>query len=80
MFLSGLLIGYEIRDLTKETNAHLVLCGGHNLYHLYKAAIETLNLAGRATIIPSEIVDRAATIGHIRIFQNQNLTLNKTNL
>lgn len=80
MFLSGLLIGYEIRDLTKETNAHLVLCGGHNLYHLYKAAIETLNLAGRATIIPSEIVDQAATIGHIRIFENQNLTLNKTNL
>nr|WP_295933864.1 2-dehydro-3-deoxygalactonokinase [uncultured Dyadobacter sp.] len=80
MFLSGLLIGYEIRDLTKETNAHLVLCGGHNLYHLYQAAIETLNLAGRATILPSGIVDRAATVGHIRIFENQNLTLNRTNL
>lgn len=80
MFLSGLLIGYEIRDLTKETGAHLVLCGGNNLYHLYKAAIETLGLAGRATIIPSEIVDRAATTGHIRIFENQYLTLNKTNL
>jgi 2-dehydro-3-deoxygalactonokinase len=80
MFLSGLLIGYEIRDLTKETSAHLVLCGGGNLYHLYKAAMETLGLAGRATIIPSEIVDRAATTGHIRIFENQYLTLNKTNL
>lgn len=80
MFLSGLLIGYEIRDLTKETSAHLVLCGGGNLYHLYKAAIEALGLAGRATIIPSEIVDRAATTGHIRIFENQYLTLNKTNL
>lgn len=80
MFLSGLLIGYEIRDLTRETSAHLVLCGGGNLYHLYKAAIETLGLAGRATIIPSEIVDRAATTGHIRIFENQYLTLNKTNL
>ncbi|SEJ61862.1 2-dehydro-3-deoxygalactonokinase [Dyadobacter sp. SG02] len=80
MFLSGLLIGYEIRDLTKETSAHLVLCGGNNLYQLYKTAIETLSLAGRATIIPSEIVDRAATTGHIRIFENQHLTLNKTNL
>jgi 2-dehydro-3-deoxygalactonokinase len=80
MFLSGLLIGYEIRDLTRETGAHLVLCGGNNLYQLYKTAIETLGLAGRATIIPSEIVDRAATTGHIRIFENQNLTLNKTNL
>lgn len=80
MFLSGLLIGYEIRDLTKEASAHLVLCGGGNLYQLYKAAIETLGLAGRATIIPSEIVDRAATTGHIRIFENQHLTLNKTNL
>lgn len=80
MFLSGLLIGYEIRDLAKETSAQLVLCGGGNLYHLYKAAIEALGLAGRATIIPSEIVDRAATMGHIRIFENQYLTLNKTNL
>ncbi|MET7258588.1 2-dehydro-3-deoxygalactonokinase [Dyadobacter fermentans] len=80
MFLSGLLIGYEIRDLTKETSAHLVLCGGNNLYQLYKAAVETLGLAGRATIIPSEIVDRAATTGHIRIFENKHLTLNKTNL
>lgn len=80
MFLSGLLIGYEIRDLTKETSAHLVLCGGGNLYQLYKVAIETLGLSGRATIIPSEIVDRAATTGHIRIFENKHLTLNKTNL
>ncbi len=80
MFLSGLLIGYEIRDLTKETSAHLVLCGGNNLYQLYKAAMETLGLSGRATIIPSEIVDRAATTGHIRIFENQHLTLNRTNL
>ncbi|ACT92264.1 2-dehydro-3-deoxygalactonokinase [Dyadobacter fermentans] len=80
MYLSGLLIGYELRSLLKETNAHLVLCGGNNLYHLYKAAIETLGMAGRATIIPSEIVDRAATTGHIRIFENQHLTLNKTDL
>jgi len=80
MFLSGLLIGHEIRDLTRETGAHLVLCGGNNLYQLYKTAIETLGLAGRATIIPSEIIDRAATTGHIRIFENQHLTLNKTNL
>lgn len=80
MFLSGLLIGYEIRDLTRETSAHLVLCGGNNLYQLYKTAIDALGLAGRATIIPSEIVDRAATTGHIRIFENQLLTLNKTNL
>lgn len=80
MFLSGLLIGYEIRDLTRETAAHLVLCGGNNLYQLYKTAIEALGLSGRATIIPSEIVDRAATTGHIRIFENQHLTLNKTNL
>lgn len=80
MFLSGLLIGHEISDLLKETTAHLVLCGGNNLYQLYKTAIEAMGLAGRTTIIPSEIVDRAATNGHIRIFENQHLTLNKTNL
>jgi 2-dehydro-3-deoxygalactonokinase len=80
MFLSGLLIGSEMRHLTKETGSQLVLCCQNNLYRLYKAAIETLNLPGRTIIIPAATVNRAATAGQIKIFEHQNLTLNKTNL
>ncbi|MEO6286227.1 MAG: 2-dehydro-3-deoxygalactonokinase [Dyadobacter sp.] len=80
MFLSGLLIGAEMRHLTKETGTQLVLCCQNNLFKLYNAAIEALNLSGRTTIIPAMTVGRAATIGQIKIFEHQNLTLNKTNL
>ncbi len=80
MFLSGLLIGSEIRQLTSETGSQLVLCCQNNLYRFYKTAIETLNLSGRTTIVPPEIAARAATAGQIKIFENQNLTLNKFNL
>lgn len=80
LFLSGLLIGQELRELMQAPDAQFILCGGNHLYQLYKAAMETLGLAGRATIIPSEIVDRAATAGHIRIYENQLLTLNRANL
>lgn len=80
MFLSGLLIGSEIRHLTKEMDSQLVLCCQNNLYRLYKAAIETLNLSERTIIVPAGTVDRAATVGQIKIFEHQNLTLNKTNL
>lgn len=77
MFLSGLLIGSELRHLIKETEWKLVLCSGNNLYDLYKTAIETLNLSDRTLIIPSEIVERSATAGQIRVFEYQKSTLNK---
>jgi len=80
MFLSGLLIGSELRHLIKETEWKLVLCSGNNLYDLYKTAMETLNLSDRTLIIPSETVDMSATAGQIRVFEYQKLTLNKLNL
>src|SRR5690606_10227532 len=79
MFLSGLLIGSELRHLAKETS-QLVLCCQNNLYKLYKAAIDALNLTGRTTIVPAATVDMAATIGQIKVFEYQNLTLTKTSL
>jgi 2-dehydro-3-deoxygalactonokinase len=80
MFLSGLLIGSELRHLIKETEWKLVLCSGNNLYGLYKLAIETLNLSERTELIPSETVDMSAMAGQIKVFEYQKLTLNKLNL
>lgn len=78
-YLSGLLIGSEIKHLLDEINIQLVLCSGNNLYELYKLAIEELDLSERTTTVSSEIVDKATIAGQVKIYQNQTLTLtNKT--
>jgi len=80
LYLSGLLIGSEIKHLLDEIDAQLVLCSGNNLYELYKLALEQLHLADRTTIVSPEIADKASVAGQIKIFQNQNLLLNNINL
>ncbi|SKB71700.1 2-dehydro-3-deoxygalactonokinase [Dyadobacter psychrophilus] len=80
MYLSGILIGSELRQLNRETNWQLILCCGQNLHALYQKAIETLQLSKSTIIVPSETVDNAASAGQIRIFEFQNLLLNKINL
>ncbi len=70
MFMSGLLIGSEIKHLLNEIHADVVLCSGNNLYKLYNLAIEELNLSGRTTTVPAEIIEKATVVGQIKIFQN----------
>jgi 2-dehydro-3-deoxygalactonokinase len=79
MYLSGILIGSELRQLKHEAGWQLVLCCGQNLHAIYQKALETLHLAGNAIIVPPEMVDKAASAGQIKIFEYQNLSLNKTN-
>jgi hypothetical protein len=38
---------------------------------LYTMAIEALNLSNRCTIVPAELVDKAALAGQHLIFQTQ---------
>lgn len=80
MYLSGILIGSELRQLKLETKWQLVLCCGQNLHALYHKAIETLQLSDRTVTMPPEMVDNAASTGQIKIFEFQNLLLNKINL
>ena len=80
LYMSGLLIGSELRNLLDENHVQLVLCSGNNLYELYKLAVEELNLAPRTTTVSSDIVDKATIAGQIKIFQNQTITLNNINL
>lgn len=80
MYLSGILIGSELRQLKRETKWQLVLCCGQNLHALYHKAIETLQLSDRTVTMPPEMVDNAASAGQIKIFEFQNLLLNKINL
>ena len=76
LYLSGLLIGAEIKQLLKETDAQLVLCSGNNLSELYEVAINELNLSDRTRTVSSETVNQATVIGQLRIFQQQALVLN----
>jgi 2-dehydro-3-deoxygalactonokinase len=68
-YLSGLLIGEEMKYLLEIDEWQLILCSSENLSGFYKLALDTLNLAGRTTIIPPSLVDLAALSGQILIFR-----------
>lgn len=77
-YLSGLLIGEELKYLLKNEEIPLALCSASNLSQFYKLAIEELNLTKRTAIVPTEWVDKAAVAGQNIIFQkhvlkNQNV-------
>jgi 2-dehydro-3-deoxygalactonokinase len=78
MYLSGLLIGSEVRYLVGETEKQLVLCSGNALFDLYRIAMDDLGLTERTMTVSTEMVEGAATAAHIRIFENQQFILNKT--
>ncbi|MCW3112910.1 MAG: 2-keto-3-deoxy-galactonokinase [Segetibacter sp.] len=77
-YLSGLLIGEELKYLLKNDELSLALCSASNLSRFYELAIEELNLLQRTTIVPTELVDSAALEGQRVIFQKH--VLNKQNV
>lgn len=78
LYLSGLLIGTELRHLLEKENYPLVLCSGSNLNKFYILAIEELQLSSRTTSIAADLIDKAAITGQIKVFQNQASKFNKT--
>jgi 2-dehydro-3-deoxygalactonokinase len=68
-YLSGLLIGSELKDLVESGAERIELCSGSNLYPLYRLGLEKLNLTGKSSFIPPEIMDKAVVEGQIKIFQ-----------
>ncbi|WP_020603728.1 2-dehydro-3-deoxygalactonokinase [Spirosoma spitsbergense] len=70
-YLSGLLIGTELNQLQSTSEAPLILCGGSNLSSLYELAISELQLAHRTYTAPADLVDRAASMGQLLLFQYQ---------
>ncbi|GLU53819.1 MFS transporter [Dyadobacter frigoris] len=78
-YLSGLLIGNELKHLKEYKSNKLILCSGNNLYELYKLAVEELGLSDRTTTISADLINKATIAGQIKIYQNQTLKLNNTN-
>ncbi|MGA0555412.1 2-dehydro-3-deoxygalactonokinase [Larkinella sp. VNQ87] len=74
-YLSGLLIGAELKPLVQQQSWQLVLCSGTNLFAFYQLAIEDLALSARTVVIPAELIDKAAMVGQVILYQNQKLNV-----
>lgn len=68
-YLSGLCIGAELGDLQDAGTEGLIVCGGSKMHMFYKLALERLGLSDRATFVPSEKMDHAATAGQREILK-----------
>ncbi|RDC65505.1 2-dehydro-3-deoxygalactonokinase [Adhaeribacter pallidiroseus] len=76
-YLSGLLIGTELRSLLPKEAAPIILSSGSNLFKFYKLALEELQLLNDTIIIPPEFIDKATIAGQVTIFQQQQVPLIK---
>jgi 2-dehydro-3-deoxygalactonokinase len=70
-YLSGLLIGSELRSLLKKGEIHIVLCSSDHLLSFYKLGLQELGLIKQTTILSGEMIDKATIAGQL-------LILNKT--
>ncbi len=71
LYLSGLLIGSELNPLSDKPDWPIVLCSGSKLVSFYQLAIDALHLSGRTITVPADVIDRAAGVGQVLLFQNQ---------
>lgn len=76
-YLSGLLIGSELKTLVDKKSWQLILCSNSNLYELYKITMQELGLSDRTTTISADYLDRATISGQLKILQNQLIQVNK---
>jgi 2-dehydro-3-deoxygalactonokinase len=68
-YLSGLLIGEELKTL-KAINCNLIkLCAGSNIFELYNIAIKTLGLGLKTILISKETVDNSVIKGHLKLLK-----------
>ncbi len=67
-YLSGLLIGTELRQLHSGNYDHLVICSGKHLYDHYNIAVEMLSFEVKTTFIQPELIDKATIAGQVQLF------------
>ena len=68
-YLSGLLIGAELKHTCNGSKAHYTICSDHTLGTLYYSAFRYLGLAGQVTLLTDELHANAAAIGQAAILQ-----------
>ena len=72
-YLSGLMIGAELKHISNNTRAHYTICGNRKLGHLYYSAFQFLGLTEQVTLLTEEQSENAAAIGQSVILQNIKL-------
>lgn len=77
LYLSGLLIGNELKSLVDKRDWPLIVCSGTNLYELYKLGMQELHLAERTTTISADMLDKATIAGQVKIMQSQLMSMSK---
>lgn len=71
-FLSGLLIGAELRTLVGQTYGQITICSGKHLFTHYKHAAEELKLTENINFISPELIDKATIAGQVQLFKASN--------
>lgn len=66
-YLSGLLIGSELRTLLGDDETPIILCCNNHLQTFYALALEELGLLKRTNILSSDIIDKATIAGQWQI-------------
>ncbi len=74
-FLSGLLIGYELRNLKYKTYKALILGCQNGLYDYYKKALEILGLSEHIYLTLPHEIDNFTIQGQVRTYE-ENLNRN----
>lgn len=72
-YLSGLMIGSELRSLRRSDIEGIRLCSGSNLFPFYRKALTGLNMMDKVTFAGPEIVDSAVIRGQLKIFEKNNI-------
>lgn len=70
-YLSGLLIGSELKCLSNHKNLPVYLCSSSNLHDFYEVALDELGMLDRSIILPMEIMDRATITGQFLLYKKQ---------
>jgi 2-dehydro-3-deoxygalactonokinase len=68
-YLSGLLIGTELRTLRNASNS-IMLCSGSSVFHLYEFAIRELGLIDQTVFVAPDTMDKVAMEGQLKVFEN----------
>jgi 2-dehydro-3-deoxygalactonokinase len=71
-YLSGLLIGAELGEITDNEAIEIYLCSGAHLKTQYETALVVLGLKERLHLFSVEAVENAALVGQFKIYEKHS--------
>lgn len=68
-YLSGLLIGTELRSIPGKADVRIMLCAGQQVHILYELAVKKIGLITNLSTVSPDIMSTASVEGHIKIYK-----------